>query len=84
MTTGHEIEPMSQAPIAGRLITRMKRQTRGKLANIRDVVAGRVAAKQLQKTVVTEERLKEFHPAHAAYVYAQNQVSVLSEQLTHP
>lgn len=82
MTTDHEIEPMSQAPIAARLIARMKRQTHGKLANIRDVVAGRAAAEQLQRTVVTEERLKEFHPAHAAYVYAQNQVSVMSEQLT--
>jgi hypothetical protein len=32
--------------------------------------------------VVTRERLAEYHPAHAAYVYAQNQMSVMSEQLT--
>ncbi len=73
---------MSTAPIAGRLIARMKRKTRGKLVNIKDVVAGRTATEKLQNTVVTEERLKEFHPAHAPYVYAQNQVSVMSEQLT--
>lgn len=29
-----------------------------------------------------QEGLADFHPAHAAYVYAQNQVSVMSEQLT--
>jgi hypothetical protein len=32
--------------------------------------------------VVTKESLAGFHPAHAAYVYVQNQVSVMSEQLT--
>jgi hypothetical protein len=32
--------------------------------------------------VVAKEGLAGFHPAHAAYVYAQNQVSVMSEQLT--
>jgi hypothetical protein len=31
---------------------------------------------------VTEEQLAGCHPAYAAYVYAQNQVSVMSEQLT--
>jgi hypothetical protein len=50
MTIAHGIRVMSQAVIAGKLIARMKRQSRGKLANIRDIVAGRVAAEQLQKT----------------------------------
>ena len=31
---------------------------------------------------MTEEQLADCHPAYAAYVYAQNQVSVMSEQLT--
>jgi hypothetical protein len=31
---------------------------------------------------VTEEQLAGCRPAYAAYVYAQNQVSVMSEQLT--
>ena len=39
-------------------------------------------AEELQKTVVSQKELAGFHPAHAAYVYAQNQVSVMSEQLT--
>jgi hypothetical protein len=34
--------------------------------------AGRAAAEDLQKQVVTEEQLAGCHPAHAAYVYAQN------------
>jgi hypothetical protein len=41
-----------------------------------------IIAEELQKIVVSQKDLEGFHPAHAAYVYAQNQVSVMSEQLT--
>lgn len=38
-------------------------------------------AEELQKTVLTPEELDGLHPAHAIYAYAQNQVSVIAEQL---
>src|SRR5438552_7082117 len=60
----------------------MNREVRGKVVNLKDIIAGRAAAEELQKTVATREGLAGFHPAHAAYVYAQNQMSVMSEQLT--
>jgi hypothetical protein len=69
-------------PIAAKVITKMKQAARGKLVDLRNVVVGHAAAKELQKQVVTEGELAGFHPAHAAYVYAQNQISVISEQLT--
>lgn len=69
-------------PIAKKLIARMKREVRGKVINIANVVAGQAAAADLQKTVATSDETANLHPAHAAYVYAQNQVSVMSEQLT--
>ena len=68
--------------IAEQLVARMKREVRGKVVNLKSVIAGRAAAEELQRTVVTKERLAGYHPAHAAYVYAQNQMSVMSEQLT--
>ena len=68
--------------IGEKLIARMKRETRRKVANLRDVIAGRVTVDALQRTVVTKEALAGFHAAHAPYIHAQNQVSVLSEQLT--
>jgi hypothetical protein len=43
--------------------------------------AGKEYAKALQKSVTPKEELAETHPAHAAYVYAQNQMSILAEQL---
>jgi hypothetical protein len=75
----HEV---SGNPIGEKLVARMKREMGGKVVNLKHVLAGRAAAEELQKTVVTKERLGGFHPAHAAYVYTQNQVSVMSEQLT--
>jgi hypothetical protein len=77
---------MSTSSIAARLLANMdryaQRHVRGKFTEFNAMRAGRKAAEELQKTVVPPERLTDFHPAHAAYVYAQNQVSVLSEQLT--
>ncbi|MEK7370313.1 MAG: hypothetical protein AAB265_02550, partial [candidate division NC10 bacterium] len=69
-------------PIAETLVARMKREVRGKVVTLKSAIAGRAAAEELQRTVVTKEGLAAFHPAHAAYVYAQNQVSVMWEQLT--
>lgn len=69
-------------PIAEKLVVKMKKHARGKVIDLKSVIAGRANAEELQKTVATREDLAEHHPAHAAYVYAQNQVSVMSEQLT--
>ena len=60
----------------------MKQHLHGKVVDLGDVIDGRAAAEQLQGTVATAEDLAAFDPAHAAYVYTQNQVSVMSEQLT--
>jgi hypothetical protein len=69
-------------PIAAKVIGKMKHAVRGKLIDLKSVVVGHAAAEQLQRQVMTEGELADFHPAHAAYIYAQNQVSVISEQLT--
>lgn len=69
-------------PIADKLIKKMHQYVRGKVVDLNAVIAGRKNAEELQKTVATREDLADFHPAHAVYVYAQNQVSVMSEQLT--
>lgn len=60
----------------------MKQFLGSKVIDLNAFAAGRAHAEDLQKTVASREELAGFHPAHAAYVYAQNQVSVMSEQLT--
>ena len=75
-------ETLSGKPIAKKVVAKMKRHRRGKVVDIKNVLAGRAMAEELQETVVSRKELAGFDPAHAAYVYAQNQVSVMSEQLT--
>src|SRR6266850_2335517 len=75
-------ETLSGKPIAKKVVAKMKRHRQGKVVDIKNVLAGRAMAEELQETVVSQKELAGFDPAHAAYVYAQNQVSVMSEQLT--
>ena len=75
-------QAVSGRPIAKRMLAKMKLQWQRKVVNIKNVIAGRRIAEDLQRTVVSQKDLAGFHPAHAAYVYTQNQVSVISEQLT--
>ena len=75
-------ETLSCKPVAGKLVAQMKRRLQDKVVNLGDVITGRAAAEELQGTVATTEDLAALHPSHAAYVYSQNQVSVISEQLT--
>lgn len=69
-------------PIAEKLVRKMKKKLRAKLVNLQEVMTGRANAEKLQKTIAGPEELADFHPAHAVYVITQNQISVMSEQLT--
>ena len=69
-------------PIAQKLVKKMKRYVRGKVVDLEAVMTGKKNAEDLQQTVATREELADLHPAHAIYVHAQNQTSVMSEQLT--
>ena len=46
------------------------------------MIDGRSTAEELHKEVTAQKELVSVDPAFAAYVYAQIQVSVMSEQLT--
>lgn len=74
--------PSSAKPIAEKIVAKVKQSTRRKVINIGNVVRGRAMADDLQKTIASRQDLAQLDPAHAAYVFAQNQVSVLSQQLT--
>lgn len=77
------VAPIPRArPIADRLVKAMKKHLGQKVISFKSAMVGRDHAEALQKTVATQKQLADLHPAHAVYVYAQNQVSVMSEQLT--
>lgn len=68
--------------IADKVVRKLKDAGRAKVVNLADIIAGRQRADDLKEQVASGRELAEFHPAHAPYVYAQNQTSLLSEQLT--
>ena len=69
-------------PIADKLVKEMKRLAQAKVVSLGAFSAAAQVAADLQQTVAKSADLAELHPAHAIYVYAQNQVSVMAEQLT--
>jgi hypothetical protein len=58
----------------------LQRRRLGKVATLAEVINSSAAAAELQRGIVGG--ITGFDPAHAAYVYTQNQVSVMSEHLT--
>lgn len=63
------------------LITTL-RQSRGSVArHLRDLIAGNSVAEGRHDSL-TDQQAAGLHPAHAAYVRAQNRVSALAEELT--
>jgi hypothetical protein len=72
----------TRRPIADKLIKNIRRYLGAKVIDLSAVMAGKKNAEELQKTVATREALADYHPAHALYIYAQNQTSVMAEQLT--
>jgi hypothetical protein len=73
--------PSRHGPSTRRVIEALRRQMRMKVVDLAAFRAGQEYAEALQKTVTPKEQLGENHPAHAAYVYAQNQMSITAEQL---
>ena len=74
----------TRRPIADRLIRKMRGYAGAKVVDLSAVREGSKNAEALHKTVASRERLADYHPAHAIYVYAQNQTSVMAEQLHRP
>ncbi|MDP3276924.1 MAG: hypothetical protein Q8Q09_17120 [Deltaproteobacteria bacterium] len=69
-------------PIATSLVRVFQKLKGARVINLHAFREGSARAAELQKTVATPEDLAEHHPVHALYIAVQNQVSVLSEQLT--
>jgi hypothetical protein len=67
-------EAWSQKPIAKKIVAKMNRYRREKVVDIENNIDGHAMAEELQKTLVSQKELAGFDPAHAAYVYTQNQV----------
>ena len=69
-------------PIADKVLKKLQKQQRSKVVDLSAFRAGKKQAEYLQQSIVNDQRLAALHPAHAPYVFAQNQLSVMAEILT--
>lgn len=72
----------SNATIASTLVAEIKRQSQSKVVDLKILIRAQAKTEEQQKTVAAPQQLAELHPAHAAYVYAQNQISLITERLS--
>ena len=74
-----------KAPVSGsisrKVITGLRKTSTNKVVDLSEIRNAKIHAEDLEKTVVTEKELAGLDPLHAVYVYAQNKLSVLVEQI---
>jgi len=71
----------ARGPIARKVIKSANHQFKSKIMNLSDWRDAKVRVEEYQKSVISENDLEQFDPLHAIYVYAQNQLSILIEQM---
>ncbi len=69
-------------PISKKVIAGLKKAKKKKIINFQELKEAKIHAENLEKTIISKEELGKHDPLHAIYIYAQNKVSVLVEQLT--
>jgi len=71
----------SRGPLARKVIATAKAHLEKKVVDIASWKAGKLNAEMLQNSIINHDELAKLDLAHGAYVYAQNNISVLIEQI---
>lgn len=69
-------------PISKKVIAGLKKTKNQRIINFQELKEAKTHADNLEQTVISEKKLSKHDPLHAVYIYAQNKVSVLVEQLS--
>jgi hypothetical protein len=75
-------ENKGRGPLARKVIESAQQQLQRKVTSLGDWKEGKLRSEEYQKSIISEERLSELDPLHALYVYSQNHLSVLIEQIS--
>jgi hypothetical protein len=71
----------ARGPIARKVIATARQQLTAKITDLDQYRSAKVSAENFEKTVISEETLNGYDPIHGIYIYAQNKLSVIIEQL---
>ncbi len=74
---------MTRKPaLASRIINALRKEKMEKVVDIEVMRSANEYSQELDASIITQEKMNQLDPLHAIYVYAQNQMSVLAEQLS--
>ena len=78
-----KIKPKTPAigPIARKIITGLRKASTKKVVDLLEIREAKIYAEDLEKTVTSTKELAKLDPLHGVYVFAQNKMSILMEQL---
>ena len=72
---------IGRGPIARKVIASAQYHLQKKVTHLSDWRDAKIRAEDFQKTIISQNQLTEYDPVHGLYVYGQNLLSVLIEQL---
>lgn len=70
-------------PISKKIIAGLKKAKNQKVIQFEELKEAKEYAEGLVNSIITEKQFSDYDPLHAVYIYAQNKVSVLIEQLSN-
>jgi len=71
-----------RGPLARKVIDSARQQLQEKVTSLNSWKEGKLNSEEYQKSIVSDDRLSKLDPLHALYVYSQNNLSVIIEQLS--
>jgi hypothetical protein len=73
---------LGRGPLARKVIDSARQQLEKKVADLSDWKEAKLKSEEYQKSIVSQDRLNKLDPLHALYIYSQNHLSVLIEQIS--
>ena len=70
-----------RGPVARKVISTARELLQNKVSSLNAWKKGKLSAEKLQANILDADELMEYDLAHASYCYAQNQLSILIEQI---
>lgn len=71
-----------RSSIAKKIINDLEEIAKRKIIKIEEIKMAHERAENLEATVASDKELSQLDPLHAVYVYAQNRMDILAQQLT--
>ena len=72
---------LKRGPIARKVLAALEKERRRRVIDFSALKLGAERAEELERGVISETDMREHDPLHAVYIYAQNKMSVIVEQV---